>query len=156
DDELVEAVAGIERFRLGEVDRSCHAYMAAAAASRTAVLRRGLVTAGEAHMDLRADDRSGAGLEDSTKALCNPGLRGGRGLEKEQRSVDCPDLERLEPDLVRRLADHAPELDTDLVPCGQRLEMRRQLQATPPRSVEGNIAEVRTGEGPSGRIYQRR
>ena len=97
----------------------------------------------------------GAGLDSRPKRLATQ-LRVASGAsDEEYAGLEGLGLEPSEPDLVGRIPHRSPQLGADLAPRIDRLELRRQLQATPLRECSrGTI-----GEGgracPGRRIYQR-
>src|SRR5205807_10166135 len=77
--------------------------------------------------------RARAPLEDPAKPFCDPRLSCGRSPQSEHSTLECLDLERCDPDLIRGFADYSTQLFLGRAPNVVLLEVRRQLQATPSR-----------------------
>jgi hypothetical protein len=72
----------------------------------------------------------GAGLEDSTEALGEPASGGPRSADDDLVLPELDELQRVEPDLERRLTYGPPELRSELAPGSGGLDVRGQGQAT--------------------------
>ena len=145
DDELVEAVAGVQRAG-GEVE--------ALGLGARSVRAIGTM-AGELELDVRTECDSGAALEDPPEALGDPVVRRHRCVDEQRAAIHGPHLQRRQPDLVRGLADCPPELRTELTPGNGGLEVRGQRQATPCGTEMDLIAREAPEGRPGRRIYQR-
>ena len=123
DDELVEAVARVERAG-GEVEALGLRGRARSGGSVGAV-------AGELELDVGAERDPRAALEDPSEPLGDPVVGGRRRVDVSVPSRTDLSSSGGEPDLVRRLAHGPPELRSELTPGNGGLEVRGQRQATP-------------------------
>ena len=145
DDELLEAVARVE----GVLDD--HWGRLGSPARRLGSPGRG--GRGEQDPGAGADHGASAGLDHRAKALDHPRLGGRRRPDRELSCLPAPQLERLDPELVLRVADRPPELGAYLSPGGVRLGLRRELHALLPERRRGPIEEERTRTSVRGGEY---
>src|ERR1022692_2842191 len=127
DDELLEAVAGVEG------TWEIHLRVPAGSVSRGGVS----VQARKYHPDPSAGDALRAGVENAPKTFGDPRPGGRRSLHDEDIAVPCFDFEGSKPDLVRGLSDDPPEFGADLAPGRGEFRVHGQLQATPSWEREG-------------------
>jgi hypothetical protein len=150
DDELLEAVARVERARV-QIER-----LLARLASALLMPAALDAVARELDLDATSEDCLGAGIQDPAKALRYPGLRGRRSVQEELAVADGHQFERLEPDLVGGFAYRSPELRSELAPGSGGLDGHGQGQTTLCGTEGMRLARAGAQGRPGRRIYQRR
>ena len=141
DDELIEAVAGVEASGRGFV-------------GHPGAVSRGRCVSLDCDLEVGPGHRSRTAFEDPAEPLGDPRAGRRRRGQEQHASFERRDLERGDPDLVSGLADDAAELRPNRAPQVVRLEVVRQLQATPSR--ERSSARFKRSEQAARRrrIYQ--